>query len=298
MATPREWLSRLWGSVRGRRQDRDLEEELRLHVELAEEEARRRGDSADAARRVRLQVGGVSQAMDALRDQRGLPWLEELRQDIRHALRVLRRSPVFTTIALITIALGIGANSAIFSVLRATSLRTAGLPDPDRLAIIWTQPRGQVGTLEGARIVEYFAWRERAASFANVGAMLPWSSTLGSIRPGEPAERLAGWRFTASAFRALGVAPQLGRVLTDADMPVDGPDDKVVISDRLWRSQLDADPGVLGRTILLDGKTTTIVGVMPPRVLGVHQPAGLLDWHGVYTLPASGSEPQSSADHH
>jgi hypothetical protein len=122
MATFREWLSRLWGTLRRNSRDREMEEELGSHLELATDDMRRLGGSAqDARRAARLRVGGVDQAMDALRDQRGLPWLDDLARDVRHGLRSLRRSPVFTGVAVLTLALAIGGNTAIFSVVDTTS---------------------------------------------------------------------------------------------------------------------------------------------------------------------------------
>src|SRR5687768_7552252 len=112
----REWLHRLWGTVWGRRSDGDLENELRLHLELAAEAARRRGLSAgEAAREAQRAAGGVAQSMEALRGQRGLPWLEDLARDVRYGCRMLARSPGFTLVAVISLAIGIGANSAAFS---------------------------------------------------------------------------------------------------------------------------------------------------------------------------------------
>ena len=189
---------------------------------------------------------------------------DTLRQDIRNALRVLFRSRGFAVAAVVMLALGIGANTAIFSVLRASSLRGSPLPDPDRLAIIWTTPAGDPQSTEGARIVEYFAWRDQNRTFDAVGTMLDWSSTVDSERNGEPAERLSGARFSASAFRALNVQPQLGRFFTRDEDTVGFGDGVVVISDRLWRTRFAADPAVIGRTLVLDGAPSVIVGVMPP----------------------------------
>ena len=119
MRVLREWIHRLWSTLRPSRRDDDLEEELRLHLELAAEDARRRGHDPDEAVRIaRIQAGGSAQAMEALRDQRGLPWLEDMAGDVSHGLRMLKRHPGFTATAMLSLALGIGANTGIFSLAR------------------------------------------------------------------------------------------------------------------------------------------------------------------------------------
>jgi len=213
---------------------------------------------------------------------------DTLRQDIRNAFRVLFRSRGFAVAAIVMLALGIGANTAIFSVLRASSLRGSPLPDPDRLTMIWTTPAGDPQSNEGARIVEYFAWRDQNRTFDAVGTMLDWSSTVDSDRNGEPAERLSGARFSASAFRALNVQPQLGRFFTPEEDTVGFGDGVVVISDRLWRTKFAADPLVIGRTLVLDGTPSVIVGVMPPGF-------GIFDTRDDFWLPSSFSPFQVQA---
>src|SRR5262249_34619464 len=145
MATLREWMRRLWGTLRRNRREVEMEEELRSHLELAADEMRRRGAKEDAIRMARLQVGGVAQAMEAMRDQRGLPWLEDLTRDLRHALRSLRRAPALTSTVVVTLALGIGANAAIFSVVRSVLLRPLVNRDADRLIYIRQTAQG-IGT--------------------------------------------------------------------------------------------------------------------------------------------------------
>jgi macrolide transport system ATP-binding/permease protein len=114
MAGLREWVSRLWGTLRRNRASGDLEDELRLHLELAAEDARRRGGSPErAARAARIRVGGMAQAMEALRDQRGIPWIENLARDLRYGFRMLAKNPCFTIVSVISLAIGIGANCAV-----------------------------------------------------------------------------------------------------------------------------------------------------------------------------------------
>ena len=133
MSLLREWAHRIIGMLLRRRRDEDMEEELRLHLELAADEARLRGETARQAEHTAgIRSGGVSQAMESMRDQRGVPWMEELARDVRHGVRALRRSPGFTLVALVTLALGIGANAAIFTIVRGVILRPLGYADPEQ----------------------------------------------------------------------------------------------------------------------------------------------------------------------
>jgi putative ABC transport system permease protein len=136
MRIVREYIDRLLGTLGLGRHDSDLESEMRAHLELAAEEARRRGAADDAIRRAQLRAGGVSQAMDPACDQRGLWWLDQLARDARHGVRALRRTPAFTSVALLTLALGIGANGAIFQLLDAVRHRTPSVRDPEQRAIV------------------------------------------------------------------------------------------------------------------------------------------------------------------
>ena len=136
MGRLREWASRLWGTLTSRRLDRELEEELRQHLEFAAEDARRRGHvSDDDVRAIRLRAGGIAQAMEAVRAQRGLPWLEDAVRDLRFGARLLVRGPGFTTVAVLSLALGIGSSSAIFSLINAIVLRPLPVADPQELHI-------------------------------------------------------------------------------------------------------------------------------------------------------------------
>ncbi len=137
----REWLARLWATVRRRRSDADLDDELRLHLELAEEDARRAGSSpAEAGRLARVAAGNLTQAIEAQRDQRGLPWLEDLWRDLRYAVRTLSRSRGFTAVAVLSLALGIGANTAIFTLMDAVLFRTVPIERPEQVFFIGHDP--------------------------------------------------------------------------------------------------------------------------------------------------------------
>jgi putative ABC transport system permease protein len=243
----REWASRLWATLRGRgrRSERDWEAELRAHLALAAEDARRRGEPEHAAL---LQAGGVPQAIEAMRDQRGVPMVDDLRRDLRQALHTLRRNPAFTAIAALTLALGIGANSAIVSVVHAVLLRPLPYHEPDRLVI-----------MEHLLAGEYLVLRDRVPSLRE---MAMYRSAVGfNLSDGGGAERLIGSRVSANLFSTLGVPPALGRMFR-ADEELPGARG-VIISHALWRQRFGADPQVVGREILIDSEPREIVGVMP-----------------------------------
>ena len=167
----REWIQRFKGTLLPARRDADLEHELRSHMEIAAEDKRRRGlDPDDASRAARIEVGGASQAMDALRDQRGLPWLDDLARDVSHGLRTLRRAPVFTAVALLTLALGIGANTAIFSIVNGVILRPLDFPKPEQLMYLTTDFPALGLTRNPLSVQEYLEFRQMNRSFAAVGA--------------------------------------------------------------------------------------------------------------------------------
>jgi hypothetical protein len=169
----RERAHRLWVWSR-RRSDDDLTEELRLHQQLAVEDALRRGLAPDAAvRAAAVAAGGHTQAMEALRDQRGLAWLDDLARDARHAARTLRRNPMFTAVVLVTLALGIGANALIFSVINVVLLMRFPYSDAERLVLVQTtDPKG---TPRGVAPADFVDWRRQAESFEQLSAKIDWS---------------------------------------------------------------------------------------------------------------------------
>ena len=198
MRVLREWIHRLRGTLLPGRRDADLEEELRLHMEMAAEDARRRGlEPADSVRAARIKAGGASQAMDALRDQRGLPWLDDLTRDVRHGLRTLRRTPVFTAVALLTLALGIGANTAIFSIVNGVILRPLDYPKPEQLMYLTTEFPALGLTRNPLSVQEYLEFRQINQSFAAVGA---YRTRVGPTQPAKSTSRQAVELFACGRY--------------------------------------------------------------------------------------------------
>ena len=188
------------------------------------------------------------------------PLMEGLFQDVRYALRMIARRPALSGIIVLTLALGIGANTAIFSLVNTVLLRPQPYPEADRLVMVWEQQLERGPQVRPVRPANFFDWQERAASFEAVA----WSRDLitSLTGDGEP-ESIIGYRFAANMLDVLGVQPALGRGFTAAD-DTPGAPGVVLLSDKLWKRRYAADPGILGRVLTLDGQPYTVIGVMPP----------------------------------
>jgi putative ABC transport system permease protein len=259
--TIRELVARASAALRlngGAGRERDLTQELRFHQEMLEARHRSAGLDAAAARRAaRLELGGDAQIAEAWRDQRSLPILEMLWQDVRYGIRMLRRTPGFTAAALLTIALGIGANTAIFTIVDAVLLRPLPYPTADRLVTVGGRTRD--GYSSNVGFTTLIDWRQRSHSFDRLALMRSWQPTL--VVNGE-AERLAAVRVSANYFGMMGVQPILGRDFTDAE---DHPNTwrVVLLSEPLWRRRFNADPSIVGRSITMNDRQYQVIGVMP-----------------------------------
>ena len=257
MSRLKEWVARLLGSFR--RSHSDLDDELAFHRSMLEEKLKREGRPPSEARRMAaVQLGGTTQIAEAVDQQRGLPFVETLLQDVKYGFRVLRRAPGFTAAAVLTLALGIGANTAIFTIVDAVLLRPLPFGDPDRLVAVGDrEPEGQASNVGYITVAE---WRERSRTFEAFALMRSWQPTL--FVNGE-AERLPAVRVSWNYFDMMRVRPQIGRSFT-AD------DDRrdhwrvVLLSDALWRRRFGADPAVLGRTVTMNDREYRVVGVLPP----------------------------------
>jgi predicted permease len=268
-----EWLRRLWGTFTGRRGDADLEDELRLHLEMVADEARRQGHSPEeAVRLARIEAGGLTQAMDAMRDQRGLPWLDDMLGDGRIAVRMMRRSPIFSTVAVLSLALGIGANTAIFSLVNMLVLRPLPVHEPERLVEVLSTFPGEPRT-NGYNWQVYQHYRDNNHVFADVFAMSPARFQVGDVKD------VSGEYVTENFFQALGVSPAIGRLI-GADDHRSGATPVIVINWQQWQERFDLSPSVLGQSLLVNGVPATIVGVTPQSYQGL-----LLGFRPQFWLP-------------
>jgi len=186
--------------------------------------------------------------------------MESWIQDLRHAARVLLHRPGFSSVAVATLAIAIGANVAIFSVVHTVLLRPLPFADPDRLVWVWENSPQRSVPRRAVTPVAYVAYRDRSGVFTDLGASSDWLSSLTGV--GEP-ESIIGYRFSGNFFAILGVPARLGRTLGPEDARL-GHDHVVVLADSLWRRKFGADPGVIGRAITLDDESYTVIGVMPP----------------------------------
>ena len=240
--------------------EREMRDEMRFHLEMEAEELTRFGAEQSEARRLaQRRFGGVARYEDEARDARGGRWLEQLRQDTRYALRVLGRGRGFVVVAVLTLALGVGANTAIFSVVRGVLLRALPYPDPERLVAVQSVINGSPTAVSPPDFVD---WRAQAKSFSGLAAY--FLSTTNLTGTGEP-ERLTQARVSANFFDLLGVRPARGRGFLPGEDAVEAPR-VAILSDGLWRRRFGAEPSSVGRTIRLDDFPTTVVGIAPPEL--------------------------------
>jgi predicted permease len=245
---------------RRKRMLEELDQDIRDHIARETQDNIERGISPEEARYAALRkFGNVTRVKEETREVWDLVWLEQLLQDARFGLRMLRKSPGFTAIAVLTLALGIGASTSIFSVVNAVLLGHLPYKDPGRLAMIWgTNTRRGVNETSVSP-GDYFEWKQRNTAFQDIAPSYDDEVTLTGT--GNP-QFLIGYAFSANYFSILGVSPELGRTFsTEEDRP--GAPKVVVLSDKLWRGTFLADPQILGKAITLDGEPYSVIGVMP-----------------------------------
>ncbi|MEX2263897.1 MAG: ABC transporter permease [Bryobacteraceae bacterium] len=248
-----------------------LDEEIGFHVDQQTDKNLRAGMSREEARRrALLKFGGLERTKEATRDEIRPALLEDLLRDLRHGCRVLSRAPGFTAAAVLTLALGIGGTSAIFSVVRAVMLEPLPYQQPDRIVSIWETSRsGDRNVIAPANFV---VWRERTRTLEHLGMVGPITVTM--IVDGQPSE-VAGLTFSSAVFRALGVQPALGRAYTpEEDFRADAA--VIVLSHEFWQGRLGGRQDVLHMTVGVNGQRRSVIGVMPPAFTVVGQKADFL----------------------
>ena len=256
--------NRVWAFFHKKPLDLDLDAEVEAHLEFAVEENVRQGMAEDEARRQALiRFGGVPQAKERHRQTRGLPWMDVLGQDLRYTLRTLRREPGFTIVAVLILALGIGANIAVFSVVNTLLLQP--LPFSKAEQLVWIAPPPTKCGLSCATYSTdaYDQFRTHTRSFQDVTGYYAFSGTdnLSLTRGGAPIPATS-IDVIANFFQVLGVRPAMGRAFTAEDAR-DGAPPVVLLTDAWWKRQFAADPAIVGKAFDMNGKQTTVIGVLP-----------------------------------
>ena len=247
----RSWTT---ATLRSSRMELQMDEEMRFHIEARAADLANHGlTPQEALRQARLEFGGVETAKGDCRDAIGVSFLDVLFQDLRHGVRAMLRTPGFTAIAVVVLALGIGANTAIFSVVDAVLLRPLAYRDSGRLVTILMNGDGPVS------FGNYVDWRDQSRSFTAMGAAEAWSPNLTGI---DSPEHIPGLKVTHDLLPMLGIDPMLGRLFAPEE-DKEGANREVILSYRLWQRRFSSDPNVLGKPIVLDGNAYLVIGVMP-----------------------------------
>ncbi len=266
-AALRRFLRRLFRFARPGPAERDLAREMNAHLQLLEDRFRSQGLSPAAARdAARRQFGNIALSKDLTRDMWTFPSLESLRQDVRYAVRTLRRAPAFSVVAIGVLALGIAGNTVMFSLVDAVRLRALPYAESDRLVILWGNVMRTALERRGASYPDFLDWRSQASGFEGMAAVDETRMTLSGS--GE-ASRILVETVSASYFPLLRAHASAGRTFTTAEDVVPGKAAVVVLSDAFWRRQLGGDPQVLGRALVLDARPYTVIGIMPPGFRGL-----------------------------
>ncbi len=273
---PEHWIYtiplRLRSLFRQPEVDQELDEELQYHIERKTEEYAARGLPSDEARRqAMLDLDGIERSKEECRELRKVNWIHDLAQDLRYGTRMLRKNPGFTIVAVLTLAVGIGGTTALFTVVHRVLLRPLPFPEPERLVSVFDANR-QLGVEKtGVATGNLLEWRKRTNAFS---ALAGWYVMGRTLRTDNEVEVVRVAQVTEDFFPALRVYPVVGRAFTPPEVarsvfnsaaaPV-GADVVIVISDRLWHSRFSSDPSVLNRTVFLDRRAMRIIGVMPPN---------------------------------
>jgi putative ABC transport system permease protein len=270
----REWWLKVKALAKRRRLERDLEEELQFHLAKRAEKNRVLGLGAEDARvAARRRFGNVTLVKEDSREMWTFTWIETLWQDVRYAARILAKSPGFAAVVIFSLALGIGANTAVFSAMNTLLLRALPYEHPETLATIWSTQKTDPDSADLPPVAEVADWKKENHVFADIAGISASDRAMltGLGEPGPVHMQSA----TQNFFDLVGVQPALGRVFRTEERQEQF--QTVVISNAFWRSRFNSDPNVLGKTFRLDGVVSTVVGVMPAGF------TGFAPWYGSST---------------
>jgi len=272
----RIWGHRLRSILRKDAVDLEVASELAFHRELLVREQVEAGRSREQAEReATLTLGNVAALQEHCRDQRRVTWLHDFGQDLGFGLRTMRRNRGITLVAVASLAIGIGATSAVLGVARAIFFGALPFPAADRLVVVRAVPLERPSQQTGALVSEHLAWRERNRTFEQLGASHGFAGDL-SGDADEPAQRIDGQLVDAGLFATFGVQPIAGRLFSERDVPGPAPAvQTVVISERLWERRFNRDTAIVGREIRLNRRPSVVVGVVPSTFL---YPDGRIDY--------------------
>jgi macrolide transport system ATP-binding/permease protein len=243
--------ARLRALLRKSEMERELDEELRYHIEQQTDQNIRLGMNPEEARQAaRKAFGGVEQAKERSRDTRGVRWIGDLWQDLRFGARMLLKSPGLTLIAVITLGLGIGANTTIFSAMESLILHPFALPNQSRLMVIYERNLNVGVTRTGVAPGNLRDWSTQSQTFER---FVSWQVEFFDLAGADQPERVMGYRVSAEFFAALGVQPLLGRDF-QPDEDTAGREQVVILKHSLWRQRFGSDPNILGQSIRLNSK--------------------------------------------
>ena len=255
-----------------RRKVREIDEEIAFHLAMRQADGEGAGESrSSAARAARRAFGNVSGLKEQTQDMWTFPSVESVLQDVKYALRTLRKAPGFSVVALLILAIGIGANTAIFSLIDATLLRGLPYHDADRLVVLIGDVQRATVERRGNSYPDHVDWRSKSASFEDMAAYTSMAVTLAADDP----ERVGAEAVSAPYFAVLGVAPAHGRTFRPDEDSLPNRDLVVVLGDGVWKRRFGGDPAILNRTLQLGARTFTVIGIMPPGFAGVTDQAQL-----------------------
>lgn len=252
---------RIASITRPGRRDRELDRELAFHFDALVEEKIAEGLTPDEARReARRLIGNLASVRDRCRDQRSVDWWHDIRPDLRYGVRMLAASPAFTSVALLSLALGIGANAAVLGLSASVRQDSLPLPNADQVVVLRSVSQHTPAN-RGVSAADYLAWKERSSVFEALELSLSGPRDLGDEGEATPAERTTGQAVSSGFFQLLGVEPIVGRVFTADEARASAR--VVILSHGLWRRRYGGDPGILNRQVPVDNGRSTVIGIMP-----------------------------------